>query len=65
MCLKYFDDEQMKCVLGGFENGEILCWDVTNPNEETSKVKLFSEPGTCMQQHLCSHLNSFLSNLNL
>lgn len=45
MCVKYVQDTETQYVMGGFENGEVLCWDITNPSEEVSRIKLFSEPG--------------------
>lgn len=33
-------------IMGGFEDGSVLVWDTRWTNEELSRLKLFSEPGT-------------------
>ncbi len=32
-------------ILGGFEDGSVLCWDERNTNAELNSCQLFSDPG--------------------
>ena len=39
-------------VLGGFEDGSILVWDVRKTDRELAAIKLFTEPGKSTIEYL-------------
>ena len=50
MCVAVFEKSGVKHIVGGFEDGKVICWDIRNPGRELSYTEMFSEPGL-LQMH--------------
>jgi WD40 repeat protein len=49
MAVHYSQLESKPCqIIGGFENGSLINWDIRNPHHHLSGVQLYDEPITCM-----------------
>ena len=60
MAVHYSQLESKPCqIIGGFENGSLINWDIRNPHHHLSGVQLYDEPSmmlyfVCVLRHFYS-----------
>jgi WD40 repeat protein len=63
MAVHYSQLESKPCqIIGGFENGSLINWDIRNPHHHLSGVQLYDEPRNILKSFCCSENNLQLQN---